>query len=1382
MKTIFARLFLVALLVAVGTAKENIPGQPKVQLSGKTFRTAASCLPASSSSELNINNVRALLHNGGDMWWDLVSQAKYEVPKVSNPANARHAIFSGSLWVGGIDNSGLLRIAAQTYRQGGNDFWPGPLRITGTGDTEQDICKKWDKHFRINKTEIDKFRTNGEVSQTIANWPAINEDAAAGDFEKFLAPFHDENNDQDYNPADGDYPIVTIASCNTPTLQREILPDQFIWWIINDNGDLHTETGGQPIGLEIHMTAFAFTTSNSINEMTFYQEKVYNRSTLTLNNTYMGQWTDADMGNAFDDFAGCDTIRGLAFVYNADNDDSPLAIGYGAQPPAIGIDFFQGPMADPDDERDNDGDKVVDEEGERILMSRFVYYNNDFSLTGNPSQATHFYNYLIGKWKDGAFMVDDREPNSGVVDGYPNSGDLPGTLTQYMFPDYPGVSCSYEKYNGGVAPYGEWGEYENGIKTGKEADKRLLQSAGPFTLRPGAFNELIVGVVWTRDQANAYDVQQFGSVCKMLQADDIAQALFDACFDLLDGPDAPDLAIEEYDRQLILTWKYNNTASNNYYENYSERDPILCQANPSNCRFDFEGYMVYQLKDATVTPTELDDATKARLIAQCDVKNGVSTIVNRETQNIAGLNEPVITDKIMVNGADNGLFHSLVLNTDAFATGSDEILVNYRTYYFTIVAYAYNDTSTDGRKFIRGNSNVVRYEATPHKTSFENFGTVLNSEYGTGPEITRISGRGNNGNFLKLNEATEAAALQSPYIVSTPTYASGFGPLNVKVVNPKSVLGKQYEIEIPCDSLLGIDARALSLGNPDSANYSDWMLYDVTNSGQRDLIYQSIYRADNMNPSAYANRAMNGQEKLIVQNLGGGQLLDHGFSIGVQNSYDAGDTTDTESGFIGADVQYADPTRKWLDGLPDQDNFPTYNWIRSGSTPRDALTSTTDVDLIDYYGWNGDPQGNVVKEFIFYDKNESFENVLNGTWSPYIMTASFHTTKDLIAPRVKVFFHDGASPNAGGQKLYANINPNFEMDPANVVTLNELPNIDVVITSDQNKWSRCVVVETSPSKNLGSGSWVMTAKWRNNMSLQDINNCTPASIPTSGATDYGMSYFPGYAIDLDSGRRLNIFFGESTWHKNEHGDDMLWNPTGNLGNDGKAIGGRHYLYVSNTTYDECAALASSLRVPVTASRVDNTPTGGADRPLRFVGGYDIANAWKDVAWANIPLVTQQQNVFRCYSRIPTDVRIRLRVKHKMECGARFRFDMRPFAVETNNTEAAEESMNIIRIVPNPYYGRSGVSRGRYEETQIDTRVKLTNLPTKCTVRIFTLNGALVRTFNKDSEEPDQEWDLKNDYGVPIASGLYIIHIDGKSLGEKVLKFFCVMPQPDLNAY
>src|ERR1044072_293487 len=99
----------------VGTAQP-----PKKQL----LKTAAQCDPATASIDLDINNVRAKLMTGGDMWWDIgIGEARYEIPK----GTRKNSLFAGSVWVGGYDPQKNLKVAAQTYRQTGNDYWPGPL-------------------------------------------------------------------------------------------------------------------------------------------------------------------------------------------------------------------------------------------------------------------------------------------------------------------------------------------------------------------------------------------------------------------------------------------------------------------------------------------------------------------------------------------------------------------------------------------------------------------------------------------------------------------------------------------------------------------------------------------------------------------------------------------------------------------------------------------------------------------------------------------------------------------------------------------------------------------------------------------------------------------------------------------------------------------------------------------------------------------------------------------------------------------------------------------------------------------------------------------------------------------------------------------------------
>ena len=65
-------------------------------------------------------------------------------------------------------------------------------------------------------------------------------------------------------------------------------------------------------------------------------------------------------------------------------------------------------------------------------MSKFVYYNNDFSITGNPENAQHIYNYLRARWKDNTPMVYNG------TNGYGS-----GTPCDFIFPENSTKDLSY---------------------------------------------------------------------------------------------------------------------------------------------------------------------------------------------------------------------------------------------------------------------------------------------------------------------------------------------------------------------------------------------------------------------------------------------------------------------------------------------------------------------------------------------------------------------------------------------------------------------------------------------------------------------------------------------------------------------------------------------------------------------------------------------------------------------------------------------------------------------------------------------------------------------------------------------------------------------------
>lgn len=113
-----------------------------------------------------------------------------------------------------------------------------------------------------------------------------------------------------------------------------------------------------------------------------------------------------------------------------------------------------------------------------------------------------------------------------------------------------------------------------------------------------------------------------------------------------------------------------------------------------------------------------------------------------------------------------------------------------------------------------------------------------------------------------------------------------------------------------------------------------------------------------------------------------------------------------------------------------------------------------------------------------------------------------------------------------------------------------------------------------------------------------------------------------------------------------------------------------------------------------------------------------------------------------------------------------------------STALAKEAAKKINVFPNPYYAFNPQETNRF-----DRFVTFNHLPKKAKIRIFNLAGTLVRTLDKDDPGQFTKWDLKNENGLPVASGLYIAHIDLPDLGmTRILKVFIVQSQQILEYY
>ena len=110
-----------------------------------------------------------------------------------------------------------------------------------------------------------------------------------------------------------------------------------------------------------------------------------------------------------------------------------------------------------------------------------------------------------------------------------NGFNTSGIGCDFMFPDDSDQQQYWGTNGVVVAP---WSETSAGNPPG---DRRFIQSAGPFTLEPGAVNYITTGAVWAQASPGG---GPWSAVQNLKKADDLAQALFDNDFQILNGPDA----------------------------------------------------------------------------------------------------------------------------------------------------------------------------------------------------------------------------------------------------------------------------------------------------------------------------------------------------------------------------------------------------------------------------------------------------------------------------------------------------------------------------------------------------------------------------------------------------------------------------------------------------------------------------------------------------------------------------------------------------------------------------------------------------------------------------------------------------------------------------
>jgi hypothetical protein len=557
---------------------------PAQAVSGVSMGNLGVPLDVDHDTLIDVNNIAMFVTNEGGFARDLESPGGPSglfFPRGTD----KTAVYAAGLWFGS-QIGGDVRVTVAEY---GLEYQPGRIYPDGTYDNPAD-----------SRLRVYKLVKGNEASADYLEWPV----------------------------ADG----APVNPDGTPG----ILGDQTLWAVYNDaEPGNHGESdagNSDPQNIEVQQTTFAFDRPAPLGNMIFVKLKIFNRGQETLQDCFVSIWSDPDLGGAGDDLVGCDTLLSLGYCYNDTNDDEI----YRSAPPAVGYDFFQGPIVpSPGDTAYVSGQPVPDYRN--LPMTSFNKYINGT----DPSSATDSYNYMQGFNRDGSRLRVCTLPDGSVTE---------------VTAEFTAENCAAASGTVSVTRFAHSGNpvERTGWLDDNAADRRLMLNSGPFVMAPGDSQEVVVAIIV------AQGTDRLASLDLLKLYDEQAQAVFDVNFLLPSSPPRPTLFVRPYDEAVDLIWSTDAVGDVQISEELDEE-------------YHHEGYNLYQ-GESIVGPW--------RKIFTWDVENDIALIYADVFDVNQGGQQRIITQA----GSNSGLAHHIRLTQDAIRGGP---LRNYNDYFYALTAYSY---------------------------------------------------------------------------------------------------------------------------------------------------------------------------------------------------------------------------------------------------------------------------------------------------------------------------------------------------------------------------------------------------------------------------------------------------------------------------------------------------------------------------------------------------------------------------------------------------------------------------------------------------------------------------------------------------------------------
>jgi len=453
-----------------------------------------------------INNIFNYYSNCGDGSFNsFASSAEgFEFPKGLSLATC---IFEdGVVW--GCYKNDSLKVGGSTYWHG---LQAGQILTNGTASALPVANDPGQSEYRLYRVRPDMHPISGVTGPNDPNAagelavlqrdevPLISRYQAGVTAAQLLQQYWDDWNSW---PAYEGAPYTDVDHNGTydPTIDIPGVPlaGQTMWYVANDLSITRTFNlaGSTPIGLEMQKTIWAYTIGGALSNTIFASTKLINKSGVELDSMYVAQWSDPDLGDATDDFVGCDTLLSLGYVYNGRTVDNNFQ-SYGLVPPAVGFDFFQGPMV-----KGVSTDTAIFDFKYRpgyhnLPMTSFNFFINQNPLYEDPVNADYQGTvqwYRLMKGLIGSNGIQYTNPVTNRPTPFVLSGD-PVAGTGWI--------------DGTIAGPG---------------DRRMAMSSGPFTMMPGDTQEVVVANLASRG------ADYLSSITALKTDDKVAQRVYNSLF------------------------------------------------------------------------------------------------------------------------------------------------------------------------------------------------------------------------------------------------------------------------------------------------------------------------------------------------------------------------------------------------------------------------------------------------------------------------------------------------------------------------------------------------------------------------------------------------------------------------------------------------------------------------------------------------------------------------------------------------------------------------------------------------------------------------------------------------------------------------------------